>query len=113
MNDLEIFVVQCYESALNAVQADPLKFSSLTMSRAVCGKIGHPFRECEILHNVEFLWTHHIQYCLQARRLRKLLDQQRKYVPLHLIETVSDDDDAVDDAAEQEEGHNFRPGEDK
>ena len=56
---------------------------------------------------------HHIHYCLRARLLRKLLDQQRKYVPLHLIETVSDDDDAVDDAAEQEEGHNFRPGEDK
>ena len=113
MNTIEVFAVQCYESTLNAVKADPFKFSSQTTPCAVCGKIGHPFEDCEVLEYVAFLWKHYIQYCLQARRLRKLLDQQMQNVPLHLVETVTDDDDADVDTADQEEGQDFRPGEEK
>ena len=72
MLDLEIFAISCYESALNAVQAGPFKFSSQNTPCAVCEKIGHPFEDCEVLKNVEFLRKHHIQYYIQARYLRKL-----------------------------------------
>ena len=80
----------------------------------VCERIGHPFEDCEVFQNVEFLRKHHIQYCLQARHLRKLFDQQtKKNVALYLVDTVYGEDDVDDDAADQEEGQDFRQGEDK
>ena len=43
-----------------------------------------------------------------------LFDQQtKKSVPLHLVDIVYEEDDADDDAIDQEEGQDFRPGEDK
>ena len=66
MNELEIFVVRCYESALKAVHATRQKFSATDTTCAVCVQIGDPFKDCEILQNVEFFRTHHIQYCLQG-----------------------------------------------
>ena len=90
--DAGIYALQLYESALKTIKKHPLQFSSTTPC-AVCGKPGHPFKDCQILQNVEYLRTHHIQYCLQARRMRRLLDTQVDNVPLHLVETVSDDGD--------------------
>ena len=95
MDDHEVLAVQYYESALNPVTADPVKFSSQTTPCAVCGEIGHPFRDCKILRNVEYLRTHHIQYCLlispSSTKASRPPDQEK--APLHLVETVSDDGD--------------------
>ena len=60
MDDHEVLAVKYYESALNAVTADPVKFSSQTTPCAACGEISHPFRDCKIHRNVEYLRTHHI-----------------------------------------------------
>ena len=56
----DMTAVQCYESALNAIKAEPFKFSSHTTPCAVCDRIGHPFEDCEVLRNVDFLRKHHI-----------------------------------------------------
>ena len=114
MNDIEIFAVQCYERALNAVQADPFKFSSEETPCAVCEQIDHPCEDCEVLQNVEFLRKHHIQYCLQACCRRKVFDKQiKKNLALHLVDTVYEEDDANNDAVDQEESQDFHQGEDK
>ena len=111
MTELELFVVRCYKGVLNAVHASPQKFSATDTPCAVCGKIGHPFKDCEILENVDFLRMHHIQYCLQPNRLQNVVERQLKNVPLHLVETIPNDDD--DDASDQEEDQDFRSGEDE
>ena len=104
MDEFAVLAVKCYETALNAVTADPAKFN-LTMPCAVCGGSGHPFEDCTILKNIDYLRSHYIQYCLQQRRLRRLLEKTKTNVSVNSLQTVSADMESDD------EEQDFRSGE--
>ena len=71
-----------YTAAVHAIQADPRKFSSCSEC-AVCEGTGHPFADCEILQDIEFLKKHHIAYCVNQRRLKKMLTTRAAVNWLH------------------------------
>ena len=70
---------------------------STTSECAVCKGTGHPFSDCKVLKDVEFLRKHHIAYCVKQRRLKKLLATR---VAVHaldaaLIDEAKDADDTT------------------
>ena len=79
-----------YTAAVHAIQADPRKFSS-SSECVVCEGTGHPFAECEVLQDVEYLKKHHITFCVNQRRMRKMLATR---AAVHWLHTTQADDDA-------------------
>ena len=56
-----------------------------------------PFSDCKVLKDVKFLWKHHIAYCVNQGRLKKLLAIR---VAVHALDAVLIDEatDADDNA---------------
>ena len=95
-NEMDRHVAKAYIAAVQAIDSNLQKFSS-TSKCAICEGTGHPFLDCKVLKDVEFLRKYHIAYCVSQRRLKKLLTTQ---VTVHaldaaLIDEVKDDNDTA------------------
>jgi len=95
-NEMDRHIAKAYVAAVKAIDSDPRMFST-TSECAVCKGTGHPFSDCKVLKDVEFLKKHHIAYCVNQRRLKKLLATR---VAVHALDAVLIDEatDADDNA---------------
>ena len=85
----DLHTAQRYSAAVHAIQADPRKFLSSSKC-AVCEGTSHPFADCEVLNDIEFLKKHHVAYCVNQRRLKKKMITRAAVN--ELIAAINDED---------------------
>jgi hypothetical protein len=83
----EQYVTNMYQAACYSVQSNPREFD-LSNPCAVCHKPGHAFKDCPILKNYDYLVKHHIAFCLQMNKLKRIKDECTAKVSK--IDTVSE-----------------------
>ena len=95
-DEMDCHVAKAYIAAVKAIDSDHRTFST-TSECAVCKGTGHPFSDCMALKDVEFLKKHHIAYCVNQRRLRKMLTTRAAVHWLHTVQADNDEEPPAPD----------------